>query len=588
MRGSNDRAGAREAGESILLRWFEDSLVRSAVVTKAADACRHDKSASIIHERLRTILDIAMVKFKARRENMRRGAGENRADDVTFMTYAFSESDEQLVSLSIQRPHSRQRLAHEAPLMQTLRLVRLFSGVLWSIATLRLSRVNSLAHPNPFHRSNLPPMSLSRLGLSLDEASSLNDDDEYCSVVDEFGCEAFENYVQENDVQDHFRWIRVEKERDPSLDVDGPADVWAKIKATRDEQAKYGRCDLYPRRWDYTGREPINGELYSDKVFSVMQFNALAEGLSSGPEAKKPFRVDPDDRHTKNDKKSQFGGFTSIPNPEIVLDFAKRRWRLLELILKPPHDGTLFDLVAMEEIDRYRGFFAPVLSLFGYEGLFMPKTRSPGVRMGWYSDGCCLFWQSRTFALVSETRREYQVGNQIYILATLRHLATGRAVVVAVTHLKASKAKANEKIRCAQVAELLEEVAEEVQRLVTEGETNVSSLILGDFNADPPLANEYDEVAVKKVLDYRLATNRNESSLIASAYDLDPRHLYTTWKIRGSETAKRIIDYIFYAGVECQATLSVPDESELELNKLPGLRHPSDHMMIAAKFRIDS
>ena len=72
-------------------------------------------------------------------------------------------------------------------------------------------------------------------------------------------------------------------------------------------------------------------------------------------------------------------------------------------------------------------------------------------------------------------------------------------------------------------------------------------------------------------------------------YEIDPpkEDFFTTWKTRGTHTVKRIIDYIFHSEeLDCTATLSIPSTNELEEGKLPGLRQPSDHLMIAAKFRL--
>jgi len=460
-------------------------------------------------------------------------------------------------------------------------------------------------------------------GVSFDEG----DDDEYCQVTDEFGCEAIENIYEALEDEDNgggatgtsgernFRWIRLENEADKSLQhVESASDAIDMIEQVKERQRRYGPCELYARQWEPSGNaagdddaalvlngESVNGAGSTDSEFTVMQLNALAEGLSSGPSVKRPFRTDPEkDAHAQSEKQG-YGGFTSVPHPEVALDFSLRRWRLLEVILRGNRgDSSLFDLIAMEEIDRYRGFFAPVLRLFGYEGLFMPKTRSPGVRMGWYSDGCCLFWKASAFELVSERRGKFVVGSQIYIIAVLRHLATGRLMVVAVTHLKASKSEVNEQIRCSQVEELLERVAEITTELrEQQGENGVSVLVLGDFNTE--------DAAVRKVLDFDMSARGNAgdrsktgrgkapplptmtttTAALRSAYPITPppESLYTTWKIRGSEV-RRIIDYIFYSNLECEATLRVPPEDELEETKLPGLKHPSDHMMIAAKFRI--
>ena len=449
------------------------------------------------------------------------------------------------------------------------------------------------------------------------EVANDHDDDvgDYRSVVDDFGCEAIEKYLvgerfsevdEDGDDDEDFHWIRLQKGPDECLrEVRDRASVFEMIGKIKDVQRQYGPCELYPRHWEPISAEdckegegdnilvPVNGEPVNGlgpegQEFSVMQFNTLAEGLSSAPDAKKPFKVDPAvDARAQTEKTEGFGGFLKIPFPHVTLDFSLRRWRLIEVLLRSARDGCLMDLIAMEEIDHYRGFFAPILRLFGYEGVFAPKLRSPGVRTGWYSDGCCLFWRSETFELVSKRRLKFNVGSQVYIVAVLRHKASGRLIVTVVTHLKASES--NEQIRCSQVEELLQAVANtSLEVRERRGENEISVLILGDFNTDGE--------AIRNVLNFELQTttecndgdrNGKASSAILSAYPISPPgdSLYTTWKIRRSEV-RRIIDYIFYSNFKCTATLQVPPETELEPTKLPGLKYPSDHMMIAAKFRI--
>lgn len=110
----------------------------------------------------------------------------------------------------------------------------------------------------------------------------------------------------------------------------------------------------------------------------------------------------------------------------------------------------------MEEVDRFDRFFAPALALFGYQGVFNAKPHAPGVSLGFYSDGVALFFKTETFDLLDKARKSFSTGTQVYLLATLRHKASGNIVLVAVTHLKASKSKENAKIREHQSAELLD------------------------------------------------------------------------------------------------------------------------------------
>eukprot|EP00797_Seminavis_robusta_P003375 Sro120_g058540.1 repressible alcohol dehydrogenase transcriptional effector (239) ;mRNA; r:68694-69410 len=236
----------------------------------------------------------------------------------------------------------------------------------------------------------------------------------------------------------------------------------------------------------------------------------------------------------------------------------------------------------------------------------MPKAKAPGVRLGYYSDGCALFWKTNVFKLVSEERRNFRVGNQVIILATLQHIDTGIALVVAVSHLKAQKSETNEKIRCRQVEELLEVAQTTAARQAeTMGlEEDIPILIMGDFNADPPAQLSFPDSSVRRALSNHLegankngndTTSKTPHRKFQSAYPIDPPKdsFFTTWKTRGTQTVKRIIDYIFYSSggqkgerLQCTENLSVPKFEELEESKLPGLRYPSDHLMIGAKFQL--
>lgn len=425
------------------------------------------------------------------------------------------------------------------------------------------------------------------------EAAEDPDLEDYCEVVDEFGLTAFENVCEgDGDGEDDSKWIRLEKQPDEYLTtVLTQDDIWRKIVEIRLEQARYGLSDLYLREWE----KSTNGQATTNakSVISVMQFNALAEGLSSGPDAKKPFPVNSSEGQVQNGKQL-YGGFSEIPVPSVSLDFGLRRWRLLEVILgtRVSADSTSScDLIAMQEIDRYRGFFAPIMRLFGYEGIFKPKPRSPGVRMGWYSDGCCLFWKKETFELISERRLDYKVGSQTMIVALLRHKPSEKKIAVAVTHLKAQDSELNELTRCRQVDELLEQI-DDVVASATEHDDIKDILVLGDFNADPPCKISYKSSSIGRILarPLRSLSSSTEPVHLHSSYKIDPpaNSFFTSWKTRGPTTSRRIIDYILYAGtLRCTATLQMPKEEDLEETKLPGLRSPSDHMMIAAIFEIE-
>jgi endonuclease/exonuclease/phosphatase family metal-dependent hydrolase len=164
--------------------------------------------------------------------------------------------------------------------------------------------------------------------------------------------------------------------------------------------------------------------------------------------------------------------------------------------------------------------------------------------------------------------------------------------VVAATHLKAQRSEMNELIRCRQVEELLAAVDLELQRLMARGSVeDIPVILLGDLNADPPSQMKFECSAIENLLKHNIVSSDPSRPIrYRSAYHLDDASdgFFTSWKIRGCKDSKRIIDYIFYAGfsIQCTATLKGVAVSELERTKLPGLRHPSDHLQIGAKLEI--
>ncbi len=387
--------------------------------------------------------------------------------------------------------------------------------------------------------------------------------------------------TQENN-DENTPFIRLESQPDPSLvkEIQSKKDVINKIESVRSIQQQTRMSTLYPRYWiDSSTSSKKDGNNTDDNYIrnlTVLQFNILAEGLSSGPDICPPFE------NEKTETGSVYGGFTDIPHPEICLDFALRKWRVMEVILGGDNytDGT-YDIIALEEVDRYYGFFQPMLNLFQYDSIFFPKQNSPGSNQGWFSDGCALFWKREKFELIDKITKSYQVGkNQIYIILTLHHRETGRKLIVATTHLKAKQNSTNEQIRTCQVEELMNRLNEKAQMVAIEHDMPVDEIpiiLMGDFNADP---DGDGNTCIKSVL--------CKSPNFRSAYDLDDQ-FFTTWKTRGDKTVRHVIDYIFYnnvKGFKCSQVLNIPDDKEIEPTKLPGFRHPSDHLNIGAKFQL--
>merc|ERR1712232_59912 len=144
----------------------------------------------------------------------------------------------------------------------------------------------------------------------------------------------------------------------------------------------------------------------------------------------------------------------------------------------------------------------------GYDSIFVPKQKSPGMKYGWYSDGCALFWKKSSFQLVKEVRNSFDIGNQVYIIATLRHLKSGQKISVATTHLKAQNNIQNEKIRTCQAQQLM-------QNLFDANMENIPIILAGDFNSEPYSPGN---TCIKAVM----------SQHFSSAYNLDCKDFFTT------------------------------------------------------------
>lgn len=192
--------------------------------------------------------------------------------------------------------------------------------------------------------------------------------------------------------------VRLQAQIDPDIqNIKSAKDLLKKIESVKEEQSKKCgyRADLFSRLWvpSKTVTAEEDDEKKTPKAqkkqtstnttktasFTVMQFNTLAEGLSAGPEdiVRTPFDLMSD----KNKKvKNCFGGFTSVSHVEDCLLFSNRKWRLLDVMLNslPGQNMSLSsssddsfislgaDIIALEEVDRYHGFFEPALKHFGY------------------------------------------------------------------------------------------------------------------------------------------------------------------------------------------------------------------------------
>lgn len=399
------------------------------------------------------------------------------------------------------------------------------------------------------------------------------------------------------------RLVRIQEAPDQCLQhISSIEDIHAKIESARGVQGQYRDSSLLKRQWVNCNHNPPsldakdnndgssengNGDSKTKRSsnsrtssFKVLQFNTLAEGLSSGP-------IPPPFERTSNNKgnklKSIYGGFCDIPNPEISLNFSLRQWRLMEVLLGCDD----FDIIAMEEIDHHYGFFEPLLKIAGYAGIYSPKPYSPGVQSGWYSDGCSFFWKEGVFELQKEVvKSSFDVGSQIYVIAVMKHIASETFIVFAMTHLKSGKGRAVEEIRTEQCRQLLKHVDQVAQSTADELDLPPSCIpivILGDFNSDIREENSCINTILSK--------EQKGTCQMRSAYEINPppENFFTTWKTRGTSTAKRVIDYIFFSpgrGIDCTEILDVPKNEDMEETLLPGFKYPSDHLAIGATLNI--
>jgi hypothetical protein len=378
----------------------------------------------------------------------------------------------------------------------------------------------------------------------------------------------------------------VDKDSDVTC-IKNVKDIRDKISEIRHVQGKYASdVTLYERKWDSLEEtlhdDETQGLLVDANSFSVLQLNMLAEGLSSGNDAQRPFEKSKEVTNLSS-AKSVYGGFTSIPHPEIILDFQLRRWRLVEVLLGC--NEIHFDVIACEEIDRFHGFFEPLMKVAGYTGLFVPKASSPCTKFGFYSDGCALFWKDDVFELVNTENGVYSDSSQVYLLCTLRHVQTRQLVLFAVTHLKAGKDNENERKRCIQTKSLLDKIKIFKSSIGQNLKNDIPIIIMGDFNSDP----REDNSCIKYF------ASEDTPILFKSVYELNSertitKYVYTTLKIRGDNVSKRAIDYIFYNTggnedkMKCTHSLSIPNENDLEPTLLPGFKYPSDHFAVGARF----
>ena len=350
-----------------------------------------------------------------------------------------------------------------------------------------------------------------------------------------------------------------------------------------DKIKSFGGIPLYSRRMvDVVDSVSAPGD---SAQFVVKQFNLLAEGLSSPPDAVPPFQTDIDGVPAA---RGEYGGFDRVDRSDIVFNFdVYRRWRLLEEIIGGDSQP---DILTVQECDHFPDFFLPCLAAFGYDGVFEPKIYSPSCRFGYFSDGVAIFWKTSLFRSVpmSDRRRPRPRVKVPRVVQYLEHIPTRKNIIVATCHLKAKTSNDFEMLRVEQISTVLSEIHELNAERVSQGDATVPVILMGDFNTMPSEHSTSPEMLLATV-DYVM---RWHDGALMSAYPftVNGDKTISTWKWRGDHEAKRLIDYIWISrdSFDVISLLSAPNSDELALSrsKLPDLRYPSDHLAIAARLRI--
>ena len=155
-------------------------------------------------------------------------------------------------------------------------------------------------------------------------------------------------------------------------------------------------------------------------------------------------------------------------------------------------------------------------------------------------------------------------------MISLTHKQSRKDVCIATTHLKARRGDLLSSIRNEQGKDILQ--------FLQEMNTDIHIILTGDFNDEP------------SDLVYETITG-NERTPLVSAYKIkedtdeeeDDILEYTTWKIRETGEEKKVLDYIFHSPhLETVATLSMPTEEQIGVDRLPSLAFPSDHLSLVS------
>ena len=125
------------------------------------------------------------------------------------------------------------------------------------------------------------------------------------------------------------------------------------------------------------------------------------------PATSTPFRHS----NTLTNQRNNYGDFA---DPHALnFDWQTRKLRLLHELIR--NDATV---LTVQECDHFHDWFLPALQVFGYTGLFCPKSNSSSQLHGWYPDGVALFWKRQNVVLKDTYQGLVGTGNPV-VLALL-------------------------------------------------------------------------------------------------------------------------------------------------------------------------
>jgi mRNA deadenylase 3'-5' endonuclease subunit Ccr4 len=254
-----------------------------------------------------------------------------------------------------------------------------------------------------------------------------------------------------------------------------------------------------------------------------------------------------------------------------------------------------FDVAGLQEVSRLETL-ATEFSGSHYI-FFAPKLSSASTPM----DGCALLLSRARFEVLDVEVKYYaaaaQAGgsgggagalsNQNAIIVTARDVLAQRAVVLAVTHLKASQTERAQTERLAQVEQLGAAVrCARVRAEEHSGGLPVPCIVLGDFNSYPGSKPYHAHLTLMP--DMASAYNPLARSGSDSAAYAQGEPAFTTYKYRGGVEKRETEDYIWYSegrGLQRCGLLRLPGVRELgEGRGLPSRVYPSDHLLLGARF----